>query len=108
MTVPASPLVLLVDDFSDALEMYAEYLTFRGLRVAEGRLVFFATAAIGAFAVALVATIPDARLNAQAEPLRIYDLGRVCLYAVDTAGVWATAKNAIGLADSDPCPRERR
>jgi len=50
MTVPASPLVLLVDDFSDALEMYAEYLTFRGLRVA--------TAASGAEAVA-VANGPD-------------------------------------------------
>ena len=28
-----SPLVLLVDDFIDGREMYAEYLTFRGLRV---------------------------------------------------------------------------
>jgi CheY-like chemotaxis protein len=27
------PLILLVDDFEDALEMYAEYLEFRGYRV---------------------------------------------------------------------------
>jgi two-component system, cell cycle response regulator DivK len=27
------PLILLVDDFLDALEMYAEYLEFRGYRV---------------------------------------------------------------------------
>jgi hypothetical protein len=65
-------------------------------------------AAIGASAVTVVATIADSRLHAQAEPLRIYDLGRFCLYAVDTGGVWATTKGAIGLADSDPCPRERR
>jgi CheY-like chemotaxis protein len=41
----SSPLILLVDDFTDTLEMYAEYLTFRGLRVA--------TAASGAEAVAM-------------------------------------------------------
>ena len=40
-----SPLILLVDDFTDALEMYAEYFRFRGLRVA--------TAASGPEAVAL-------------------------------------------------------
>jgi len=28
-----APLILLVDDFEDALEMYAEYLEFRGYRV---------------------------------------------------------------------------
>jgi len=28
-----APLILLVDDFKDALEMYAEYLTFKGYRV---------------------------------------------------------------------------
>jgi CheY-like chemotaxis protein len=27
------PIILLVDDFEDALEMYAEYLTFKGYRV---------------------------------------------------------------------------
>jgi two-component system, cell cycle response regulator DivK len=31
---PAAPLVLLVEDFDDAREMYAEYLEFTGLRVA--------------------------------------------------------------------------
>ena len=46
----ALPVVLLVDDFRDALEMYAEYLTFRGFRVA--------TAASGADAVA-IANGPD-------------------------------------------------
>ena len=30
-----SPLVLVVDDYQDAREMYAEYLTFSGFRVAE-------------------------------------------------------------------------
>ena len=30
----AAPLVLLVEDFDDAREMYAEYLEFNGLRVA--------------------------------------------------------------------------
>jgi two-component system cell cycle response regulator DivK len=30
----ATPLVLLVEDFDDAREMYAEYLEFNGLRVA--------------------------------------------------------------------------
>jgi CheY-like chemotaxis protein len=33
MTAPI-PLVLLVEDFDDAREMYAEYLEFNGLRVA--------------------------------------------------------------------------
>ena len=31
---PKEALVLLVDDFSDALEMYQEYLTFKGYHVA--------------------------------------------------------------------------
>jgi CheY-like chemotaxis protein len=30
----SNPLILLVDDFADAREMYAEYLAFRGYRVA--------------------------------------------------------------------------
>ncbi len=30
----ATPLVLLIEDFDDAREMYAEYLEFNGLRVA--------------------------------------------------------------------------
>ena len=63
---------------------------------------------IGASAVTVAVTFPDSRLHAQSEPLRIYDLGRFCLYAVDTGGIWGTTKNAIGLPDSDPCPRERR
>lgn len=41
----ASPLILIVDDFTDALEMYDEYLTFRGFRVA--------TAGSGAEAIAI-------------------------------------------------------
>jgi len=32
-----SPLVLIVDDYADAREMYAEYLAFSGFRVAEAR-----------------------------------------------------------------------
>src|SRR5512139_3782161 len=31
----ATPLVLVVDDYQDAREMYAEYLSFSGFRVAE-------------------------------------------------------------------------
>jgi two-component system cell cycle response regulator DivK len=31
----AGPLVLVVDDFQDAREMYAEYLSYSGFRVAE-------------------------------------------------------------------------
>jgi two-component system, cell cycle response regulator DivK len=41
MTGPATnasaPLVLIVDDYQDAREMYAEYLEFSGFRVAEAR-----------------------------------------------------------------------
>ena len=33
-TVTRSPLILLVDDYRDGREMYAEYLAFRGYRVA--------------------------------------------------------------------------
>ncbi|WP_239469997.1 response regulator [Archangium violaceum] len=33
----SSPLVLIVDDYQDAREMYAEYLEFSGFRVAEAR-----------------------------------------------------------------------
>ncbi len=32
---PAEPLVLVVDDYRDAREMYAQYLVFSGFRVAE-------------------------------------------------------------------------
>ncbi|WP_434388087.1 response regulator [Melittangium boletus] len=32
-----APLVLIVDDYQDAREMYAEYLQFSGFRVAEAR-----------------------------------------------------------------------
>ena len=32
-----TPLILVVDDFQDAREMYAEYLQFSGFRVAEAR-----------------------------------------------------------------------
>ena len=35
MTVDLRPLVLVVDDYQDAREMYAEYLSFSGFRVAE-------------------------------------------------------------------------
>jgi two-component system, cell cycle response regulator DivK len=35
MTSDARPLVLVVDDYQDAREMYAEYLSFSGFRVAE-------------------------------------------------------------------------
>jgi two-component system cell cycle response regulator DivK len=37
MTDPQSPLILVVDDYQDAREMYAEYLQFSGFRVAEAR-----------------------------------------------------------------------
>ena len=37
MTSDDSPLILVVDDYQDAREMYAEYLQFSGFRVAEAR-----------------------------------------------------------------------
>jgi len=37
MTRPDAPLILVVDDYQDAREMYAEYLQFSGFRVAEAR-----------------------------------------------------------------------
>jgi two-component system cell cycle response regulator DivK len=39
------PLILLVDDFPDALEMYKEYLLYRGYRVATAENGFEALAA---------------------------------------------------------------
>ena len=35
MTTDTGPLILVVDDYQDAREMYAEYLQFSGFRVAE-------------------------------------------------------------------------
>jgi two-component system cell cycle response regulator DivK len=37
MTSTELPLILVVDDYQDAREMYAEYLQFSGFRVAEAR-----------------------------------------------------------------------
>ena len=37
MTQPETPLILVVDDYQDAREMYAEYLQFSGFRVAEAK-----------------------------------------------------------------------
>jgi CheY-like chemotaxis protein len=37
MTDHKAPLILVVDDYQDAREMYAEYLQFSGFRVAEAR-----------------------------------------------------------------------
>jgi CheY-like chemotaxis protein len=37
MTTDTGPLILVVDDYQDAREMYAEYLQFSGFRVAEAR-----------------------------------------------------------------------
>lgn len=37
MTNETAPLILVVDDYQDAREMYAEYLQFSGFRVAEAR-----------------------------------------------------------------------
>lgn len=37
MTAAEAPLILVVDDYEDAREMYAEYLRFCGFRVAEAR-----------------------------------------------------------------------
>ena len=37
MSEQQSPLILVVDDYQDAREMYAEYLQFSGFRVAEAR-----------------------------------------------------------------------
>ncbi|HEX5108199.1 MAG TPA: response regulator [Vicinamibacterales bacterium] len=37
MTDQQPPLILVVDDYQDAREMYAEYLQFSGFRVAEAR-----------------------------------------------------------------------
>ena len=37
MSTPQGPLILVVDDYEDAREMYAEFLRFCGFRVAEAR-----------------------------------------------------------------------
>ena len=37
MTEQTGPLILVVDDYDDAREMYSEYLQFCGFRVAEAR-----------------------------------------------------------------------
>lgn len=37
MTEQPTPLILVVDDYQDAREMYAEYLQFSGFRVAEAK-----------------------------------------------------------------------
>jgi len=37
VTAEQAPLILVVDDYEDAREMYAEYLRFCGFRVAEAR-----------------------------------------------------------------------
>ena len=37
MSDQTAPLILVVDDYQDAREMYAEYLQFSGFRVAEAR-----------------------------------------------------------------------
>src|SRR5687767_15823640 len=37
MSTEQGPLILVVDDYEDAREMYAEYLRFTGFRVAEAR-----------------------------------------------------------------------
>ena len=37
MTDQSKQLILVVDDYQDAREMYAEYLQFSGFRVAEAR-----------------------------------------------------------------------
>jgi CheY-like chemotaxis protein len=37
MTTEQGPLILVVDDYQDAREMYAEYLQYSGFRVAEAR-----------------------------------------------------------------------
>ena len=37
MTTGPTPLILVVDDYQDAREMYAEYLQYSGFRVAEAR-----------------------------------------------------------------------
>ena len=37
MSKDAGPLILVVDDYDDAREMYAEYLVFCGFRIAEAR-----------------------------------------------------------------------
>lgn len=37
MTTETHPLILVVDDYQDAREMYAEYLQYSGFRVAEAK-----------------------------------------------------------------------
>ena len=37
MTTEHGPLILVVDDYQDAREMYAEYLQYSGFRVAEAK-----------------------------------------------------------------------
>jgi two-component system, cell cycle response regulator DivK len=50
----ASPLILLVDDFHDALDMYREYLEFNGYRVVTARSGQQALEAAGAERPALI------------------------------------------------------
>ena len=41
MSEQNQPLILVVDDYQDAREMYAEYLQFSGFRVAEAKNLTF-------------------------------------------------------------------
>jgi len=52
--VPPPVCILLVDDFIDALEMYEEYLTFRGYRVVTARSGEGAVAAAKTSAPAII------------------------------------------------------
>jgi hypothetical protein len=46
--------------------------------------------------------------RAQREPLRIYDLGAVCLYAIDTGGAWGSPKTDLGVQPTARCPAALR
>lgn len=57
----------------------------------------------------LLGALAPTRIAAQREPLRVYDLGRVCLYALDSGGLWGIQKAELGVAGlGDACPRQRR
>lgn len=85
--------ILLVDDFVDALEMYAEYLTFRGYRVVTARTGEGAVAAAKATSPAII--LMDLRMPGMT--------GGEALHAIrtdpDMATVPIIALTAHALAD---------
>ena len=102
VSATSSPLILLVDDFRDALEMYAEYLRFRGFRVATAASGAQAvTVASGAERPAIILMDLEMRGMSGTEALRILR-GNPALAAVPIVAFTAhalAAEHAIALRD---------